>query len=82
MGMSPETIASDARSRDGLPRRAAGPAAPVPGVRCWVLAVLCTALGCLDGFVQHKSPSLRRLCLCYGLGRPLAREDHPPRGGE
>jgi hypothetical protein len=40
MGMSPETFASDARSRDGLPRRAAGPAAPVTDVRCWLLAVL------------------------------------------
>ena len=39
MGMSPETIASEL-ARDGLPRRAAGPAVTVPRVRCWVLAVL------------------------------------------
>ena len=38
MGLSPETIASDARPREGLPRRAAGLGAPVPGVRGWVLA--------------------------------------------
>ncbi len=49
MGMSPETIASDARARDGLPRRAAGPAAPVPGVRCWVLAVLLGLLAAAVG---------------------------------
>lgn len=40
MGMPPETIATDARSRDGPPRRAEGPAVPVPRVWWWVLPIL------------------------------------------
>ncbi len=71
MGMSPETIASGARSHDGLPRRAAGPAVTVPRVRCSVLAVL---LGLVAAAASDPAdPRPRASMLCDALPRGPAR---------
>ena len=71
MGMSPETIASDARSHDGLPRRAAGPAVPVPRVRCWVLAVLLGLVAAaVGGLIVAVAARLRSPAAAGAARRP------------
>jgi hypothetical protein len=82
MGMSSETIACGARTHDGLPRRAAGPAVTVPRVRCGVLAVLLglVAAAASDPADPRPRASMRYDALPRGPARAQDGGAAPPAG--